>query len=309
VSLENGHNPDVKHVCMTWEEISFLHRPLFLYVTSGIMQIVTTTLLFRTCGFRSYELREFHYWYCPGPAQSNLDPIIFLHGITPGWLGYAKLVFALGKGRPIFLIDLEGIRIKSMSFRMPNPEYFSRTMKQILKRHRYDTASIVGHSFGTITAGWIIKHNPEIVSHVTLIDPVSLLLCLPDVAFAFVYRKPSTATEWIIYFFASKELTISNTLHRHFSWYRNVLWFDEIPSSVGVVVAIAGCDEVANAASLIEYSQNWQNIRMESSKTESRASPVQIVHWPTFSHGQVLLDSSAQQDVADAMHKNEKKVA
>lgn len=57
----------------------------------------------------------------------------------------------------------------------------------------------MGHSFGSITAGWFVKANPERVSHMTLVDPVSLLLCLPDVGYTFLYRQPSTVMQWIIF--------------------------------------------------------------------------------------------------------------
>lgn len=270
------------------------------------MQIITTTLIFRLRGFRSYSVKDMSYWYHPGTVGSSLDPVVFLHGITPGWLGYARLVLSVASGRPIFLLDLDGIRIKSMCFRMPNPENFSHVVKAIIRRHNYQTVSIVGHSFGTISAAWIIKHNPEIVSHVTLLDPVSLLLCLPDVAYAFVYRSPRTLIEFIIYFFAAKEITISTTLHRNFYWYRNVLWFDEIPAHVGVVVGIAGKDEVANPSALYEYSKNWQTKRAEAGSQLSKSANMEVIYWPEFSHGQVLLSASAQRTVVEKMTQNEK---
>lgn len=58
----------------------------------------------------------------------------------------------------------------------------------VLEKHKLIRVSLVGHSFGSITAGWFVKRYPSAVSHLTLIDPVSLLLALPDVAHKFLYR-------------------------------------------------------------------------------------------------------------------------
>ena len=97
------------------------------------------------------------------------------------------------------------------------------------------------------------SHQPSIVYSLTLLDPVSLLLSLPDVAFGFLYRSPNTIVQAVIYYFASRELTIAHTLHRNFWWYRNALWLEDIPDSIPVIVGIGGVDEVASPSALKEY--------------------------------------------------------
>ena len=99
-------------------------------------------------------------------------------------------------------------------------------------------------------------------------------------------------------------------MHRNFHWYRNVLWFEEIPSHVGVVVGIAGADEVCNSASLFEYAKLWQAKRgSDPQKDLAQASPVapiEVIYWPSYSHGQVLLSASAQLEITQKMLINEK---
>lgn len=90
------------------------------------------------------------------------------------------------------------------------------------------TAVIAGHSFGTVMASWVVrswrksqqmavrtlsseetpllsqtdKPGPvscELASRFTsllLIDPIPILLHLPDVAYNFLYRPPKRANEW-----------------------------------------------------------------------------------------------------------------
>ena len=118
--------------------------------------------------------------------------------------------------RDVFLIDLPCTRIKSLSFTMPSHEEHADAVAAILTYHHHKKASIIGHSFGTIAAAWFLKRHPEMVSHISLLDPVSLLLFFPDVAYAFLYRFPSTFVEWVIYLVAAREITISYTLHRNF---------------------------------------------------------------------------------------------
>jgi len=80
-------------------------------------------------------------------------------------------------------------------------------------------AVVAGHSFGSIIATWLVMHRPDLVSQIVLIDPVCLLLFLPDVCFNFLYRSPQSLMELLIAVFASGEMTVSNTLRRHFWWY------------------------------------------------------------------------------------------
>eukprot|EP01037_Dinobryon_pediforme_P046687 gene46687-60143_t len=136
---------------------------------------------------------------------------------------------------------------------MPTPNSFCADVMEILSRHGFETVSVVGHSFGSITSGWFVTRYPQAVSHLTLVDPVSLLLALPDVAHKFLYRSPKTFMEWIIYLLASQEITVSHALRRHFWWYNNVLWLEDLPANIGVVVGVSGKDDINNAAAIFEY--------------------------------------------------------
>jgi hypothetical protein len=79
--------------------------------------------------------------------------------------------------------------------------------------------------------------RPKIVDSVFLIDPVSLLLNFPKVAFNFVYKTPRLLPgsipvkqwlyEWLVAF-CSTELAISSVMYRHFWWYLNSLWAQEV---------------------------------------------------------------------------------
>lgn len=291
-----GYNPNTRHVSISWDNVSYIHRPLLLYVISNLIDLVITRILFRLKRFQLYQVNGMKYWYHAGNSQL-LPPIVFFHGITPGWIAYIYFLKNIYGSRPIFLIELDAIKIKSMSLYMPKPEKFALSVKLMLKRHTYKQASLIGHSFGTITAGWFVKHYPDMVSHITLLDPVALLLCLPDVAFNFLYKSPKTIIEWIINFFASNEVTISHTLRRNFFWYRNVLWLEDIPKHVGVIIGVGECDEILHSKAVHEYCLNHQNV-MERNN-------IHVLNWPNFSHGQILFSKDEQLNLFSILTRNE----
>jgi len=309
-NIKEGYNPKVRHIAMTLEPVPYIHRPLVMYISTGLLEILSNIFFLRLKGFQCYEIRGIKYWYRRGPITSGRAPILMLHGICSGWLFYSNLITSLSSERPIILVEIDAIKIKSMQFDMPTPMNFSSTVLDILKRHNFAQVSIVGHSFGTITAGWFVKAYPEAVAHITLLDPVSLLLCFPDVAYNFIYRPPTTIMQYLIYYFASQELTISHTLHRLFFWYNNIIFLEEIPSNIGVLIGVGGGDEILNAASVYEYTEKCSLKRKEESKKKKigmEDTAEIITHfWPSFSHGEILVRADAQSDLITAMNKNEK---
>jgi hypothetical protein len=223
------------------------------------------------------------------------------------------LISSLSSERPIILVEIDAIKIKSMQFDMPTPKNFSSAVMDILRRHNFSQVSVVGHSFGSITAGWFVKSYPEAVSHVTLLDPVSLLLCFPDVAYNFIYRPPQTLMQYLIYFFASRELTISHTLHRLFFWYNNIILLEEIPANIGVLVGVGGADEILNAASIYEYSEKCAMKRKEAAKSNTlkefgEVAEIIVHMWPKYSHAEILVRTDAQSSLLAAMNQNEKAI-
>ena len=97
--LKEGFNSEVKHIAMTLEPIPYLHRPLFFYVAYRAFDYITNMLYFRYNGFTKCHLNGQSYWYRPaagsGPRGKqhaegeSAVPLVFYHGICPGWLSYA----------------------------------------------------------------------------------------------------------------------------------------------------------------------------------------------------------------------------
>jgi len=328
--VKPGFNPDVRHCAMTLEPIPIIHRPLLTYVLVNLMEIVFNTIFLKACGFQSLEIDGMTYWYknqgllnssagsssspssaFPSTCSTGQEPLVFLHGISTGWMLYLQIAKALSHNRTLILVDLDAIKIKSMTFKMPTPLQFVDKFCRLLDRHHIERVSVVGHSFGSITAGWLATHCAHRVSHLTLIDPVSMLLAFPEVSYSFLYRQPRKLTEWVIYLMASRELTISHTLHRHFWWYNNNFWLEDVPAHIGVVVGLASGDEITNPQALQEYVANCQAKRAakrgsrNADGTAVEIAPIECLLWEGYSHGQILAPTGHQAYLVATVKANE----
>lgn len=85
-----------------------------------------------------------------------------------------------------------------------------------------------------------------------MIDPVSILLHLPDVAFNFTRRVPKRANEHQLYYFASMDMGVSHTLSRHFFWNENVLWKKDVGGRK-LTVSLGGRDLIVNTEAVGRY--------------------------------------------------------
>jgi hypothetical protein len=119
------------------------------------------------------------------------------------------------------------------------------------------------------------------VSSTLFIDPIPFLLHLPTVAFNFVYRKPRTANEWQLWYFASRDADVSRALSRYFFWTENVLWKEELEGRrVGVV--LSGEDQIVNSEEVRRYLTGEQDMtgereicrKWEKDGTEDRRKPM-----------------------------------
>ena len=85
-----------------------------------------------------------------------------------------------------------------------------------------------------------------------LIDPVSFMLSSPDVAYNFTRRKPRSANEWQLYYFASTDPGIAYTLGRTFFWAECVLWREDVRGR-DITVVLSGKDLITDTKAVAEY--------------------------------------------------------
>ena len=192
--------------------------------------------------------------------------MVFIHGIGIGLYPYTKFLNELNSTSGVESLDpneqvgIIAIEIMPVSFRITH-HALSRSeicyeIDLILRKHLPPTQKfvLVSHSYGSVVSTHLLK-TPAVASRigpVVLIDPVSILLHLPDVAYNFTRRKPREANEWQLHYFASMDPGVSHTLGRHFFWNENVLWKKDLGGRK-LTVSLGGKDLIVNTEAVGRY--------------------------------------------------------
>jgi hypothetical protein len=236
--VKPGYNKNVRHVSMVLDPVVFIHRPWLFYALLWAFNWFYEAVCMRMLGgwhSSHINIASIHvnrkrgrgdfalkYWYrIPPQKQSEpaQEPMLFLHGISYGWIIYAYFL-SMWQDRPLLMIDLDSIKIGTLSKSHPSAPALAQALKRILHKHGYSKADICGHSFGTMLATTVLNYEPDIIGdNLVLIDPVCLLLTLPDVAYNFLYKPSQTLFQFLIQLVASREATVARTLYRDFIWW------------------------------------------------------------------------------------------
>lgn len=164
------------------------------------------------------------YWYRPpSSTKGHRLPLLFIHGIGIGLYPYVEFLTQINESLENDdngEIGIIAIEIMPVSFRITGAalekDEMCNQILRILQRHRWDKFILASHSYGSVVSSHLI-HNPKtsgMVGPVFLIDPVSILLHLPDVAYNFTCRPPKRANEQQLWFFASMDQGVAHTLGR-----------------------------------------------------------------------------------------------
>ena len=233
----------------------------------------------------------------------NLTPYVYFHGITHGWWNYIPSVHALCTNRTVILMNLDNIKMGSLHTPLVNmkPKTYANAVHSILAKHSIDKVTLLGHSFGSFTASWFVKYFPEHVSHIILVDPVALLLVLPDVAVNFLYRNPKTFMEWLIYLFASREVTVANTMFRNFTWHSNILWLEDLPKQCSCTTVVCGKDDILHGKAIHAYGLDFSKQLDDIPEGFRRHA----IYFPEQAHGDVMWVNDCLKEIGKSVKKTE----
>lgn len=208
---------------------------------------------------------------------------MFIHGIGIGLYPYTNFLNEINTARYTDSSDqndqigIIAIEIMPISFRITHSalgrEEICAEINQIIKEQFGGDQKfvLVSHSYGTIITTHLLKS--PIISHrigpVVLVDPVSVLLHLPDVAYNFTRRQPREANEHQLYYFASMDMGVSHALSRHFFWNENVLWKQDLANRK-VTISLGGRDLIVNTEAVGRYLS--EGVAFGTSKDFSRVN-------------------------------------
>jgi len=239
------------------------------------------------------------YWHRPHTAKNRL-PVVFVHGIGIGLYPYVNFLAQINNEKDGQVYDgqvgIIAVEIMPISFRitaqMPEKDQLCKEVLQIVKKHNWEKFVLVSHSYGSVISTHLLK-KPDFSSRigpVLLIDPVSFLLHLPDVAYNFTCRQPHRANEHQLFYFASMDMGVAHTLSRRFFWSENILWKEDVHGR-RLTVTLCGQDLIVNTEAVGRYLTDSKD--GDEHKAEWQARPwtgegLDVICFPTKDHAQVF---------------------
>ncbi|KAH8757942.1 hypothetical protein F5883DRAFT_502531 [Diaporthe sp. PMI_573] len=331
--LEPGRG-NAKCLRLTLDKVEMLHRSLTWYMCVFIVDMVTSGYLsyhsfnfYRTSRFDVFPLRplgcfgahyspakRLTYWHRPHASDTRL-PILFIHGIGVGLYPYIDFLYELNAGdwedpsdEQLGIIAVEIMSVSSrITGQAMSKEMIGEEICCIVKAHEWEKFVLVSHSYGSVVAAHLL-HTPEIapkIGPMLFIDPVAFLLHHPDVAYNFICRKPTTANEYLLSYFGSKDIGVAHTLFRRFFWADNILWKEDIQNR-RVAVSLAGSDLIVDTKVIRAYLtggddwflaiENWEN-------GQWTGDDLDVLWFPEFHHGQVFDKKSTRARLVDIVRR------
>ena len=182
---------------------------------------------------------QISYWVKPHTSTTRL-PVVYIHGIGVGLHPYVEFLHEIDRATnnghdsndQVGIISIEVLQISSrLTHSVPTrAEFLAQITKVLDHEHGFDRFVLISHSYGSVFSTHMLTDDTmsKRVAATLLVDPVTMLLHMPDVAYNFTIRKPTSASEWQLWYFASKDPGVAHTLGRHFFWSENILWRDRI---------------------------------------------------------------------------------
>jgi len=253
------------------------------------------------------------YFYRPHTSKTRL-PIVFIHGIGIGLYPYSQFLAGINRQDSLSHDDGEigiiAIELMPVSFRitgaMLDRDEICRQINMILERHGFDKVVLASHSYGSVVTTHLLQ-NPTTAAKIgplVLVDPVTFLLHLPDVAYNFTARLPRHANEHQLHYFASTDMMVAHTLARHFFWAQNILWKEELRGR-DVTVSLGGRDLIVDTETVGKYLAGV-DLKSENSDWKDReliGTGVETIWWPTCDHAQVFERSEGRATLGDVLRR------
>ncbi len=295
VVLPPGYNDEVRCARLSLEDVEYIPRPLPLYIVLRLLHLFKHLVLVMM-GFRKRkDSNGTKFYERPGCGE----PLLFLHGIAPAQtLFYLPLLFFgvlsgdTSAERPVIIIENKTVGMQLH----PTPPSEKEVVDCVEFALRGQKATLLSHSLGSCAATWIVREHSSLISKLVLLDPVTIYLSLPAVAVNFVYSKPSSFTECVIYFFASTEMHVNYYLKRHFWWYRNELWISDIPDSIETTIVLSKDDEIVPSAEV-----KW-GVQREKELARGKLSHVNVIELEGH-HGAIIYNANNWNIVRDAVRE------
>ncbi|KAM6495816.1 hypothetical protein JOM56_008522 [Amanita muscaria] len=290
--IPEGLDPQNQPMRLTVDPVTIHWRPLFFYILVGMINRYCRWWFASRYNMKhdsrqglEYLIRMPNNWdYTTGPR-----PVVFIHGLGLGFLQYSVFLSHLLNeisDRPVLVLlqpqisqdffhphylkplnrqqTVEKLRrvltelgwVDQESVMMSDRDTEGKTNTPLSSPFKASGITVLSHSNGSYSHAWLLKDCPEIVARSCFVDPVTFCSWEGDVCYNFVYRRPSTGLQLLMYYFVATELGVANLLRRHFDWVSNSLWCEEIPNvrdPTKTLVVLGGKDDIVSSERVTRY--------------------------------------------------------
>ncbi|KAF2716382.1 hypothetical protein K431DRAFT_289453 [Polychaeton citri CBS 116435] len=284
--------------------------------------------------------KNISYWIKPHNSTTRV-PVLYLHGIGVGLLPQVEFLNELdhslndnaGPDDQVGILALETLAISSRitSAILTRQEFLTQII-QVLDANGYDRFVLCAHSYGSVLSTHVLYHEDlsSRISATLLIDPVSIMLHMPDVAYNFMARPPTRANEWQLWYFGSHDPGVAHTLTRHFFWNENTLWRDRVlelvKNGMKFTAGLASDDLIVDTLSVGRYltagevgdpviekggdgqmKQSYEQHKPDTWKYRPwKTDGLNIVWWEKFDHAHCFQNRETRGQLVDILTKYSK---
>jgi hypothetical protein len=179
-----GHSSSVRSIRLSLDPLRATQRPLVHYAVVSALRGVGI-LGVRALGFRVRRLGPHRYFYRPAAdilphaSSDTLDgalrddglaaaatgalPIVFVHGLGVGFGHYLALIAGLPARSPAYLLEWPSTVMALGAEAGPDPAVTARLVQAALRRDGHAAACVVGHSYGSAAAAWMLRsRDPDV---------------------------------------------------------------------------------------------------------------------------------------------------
>lgn len=300
-NLQPGYNPAVRCMRFGRDPVLVVHRSLLIYLIAGEMPRILAGVVFRfVCGLQRVRCQStgLYYWWRPArgfPADGAGErDLLFFHGLG-GYPGYVyMLAMLLRKSmRGAVLVEDENVMICCRtSIARPSRALVVETVRIALQRLQQGRPGLspgcvaVGQSLGTCSVNWVLEDLPTVCGAVAFVDPIVVLLELPNTTYSFLYRAPRGVFAWFCFLWCSTEPSVALFFRRRFYWY-NCRLMDASVANIPVLFCISELDELIATGVVHQYVRRniphadlrwWKNI-VHSGFMMTLKRPCEVVKW------------------------------
>ena len=180
-----GNNKEIYFLQFGGNDIYTSYKPLIVYTGLNIVKNITYMRLYKN-GFKKYLTTKSNITYFYYYNEKHTNTTIFVHGLGFGITPYISYILDLTKTTNLIVPILPNI--SNMEFTgffsgisdeklFPTYENWRYDFKQVLKDHDVKKFDIIGHSFGTIIIGILLKDKwiNNRLNKKILVDPVCFI--------------------------------------------------------------------------------------------------------------------------------------